>query len=171
MPVGNCVKSILCRKVRGSDGPGTPRKDELRQLESARRAMLRRIVGLPRGADEQWLSWIQRSTHHALAAAKRVGLTEWGHTHYERKWNWAGHIARRDAHSWLHKVTFWRDSAWQLAALELPNRFLRPERRRWMKFEDPLRRYCTVLALGPWSLIAPDRPVWSTHAKPFSTSF
>ena len=44
----------------------TPRAEELRQLESARRSMLRKNVCPRRGSTEEWLDWIARATHKAL---------------------------------------------------------------------------------------------------------
>ena len=56
--VGSCV-TWCCESW-------TPRAEELRCLEVARRSMLREIVGKRRGEEEEWLDWIQRTTHRAL---------------------------------------------------------------------------------------------------------
>ena len=146
----------------------TPRQEELRNLETAQRAMLRRIAGVARGSDEPWLEWLQRSTHRALERAAHAGVKCWKLTHYKRKYMWAGHVARRDDNSWVHRVTFWRDSAWQGVVADLAQRPRRPARRRWMRFEDCLRRY-TAQAGGPnWMEAAQSKALWNSNADIFA---
>ena len=147
-----------------------PRADELRQLESARRSMLRKIVCTGRNQDEQWIEWIQRATHKALNWSNRAGVREWVGLHFERKWLWAGHVARRGQDTWLHRVTTWRDSAWQSLASEMGSfRERRPSRRRWMKWEDPLRRFCSEQGLPQWTDLATNREQWAAYAVEFRT--
>ena len=117
----------------------TPRTEELRQLGSARRSMLRKIVGLRRGNAEDWTDWLRRCTHRALALADQVGIRSWIGTHLERKWHWAGHVARRAGDTWVLRTTSWRDSYWQSVVGDLAGRPMRPSCRRWVKWEDPLR--------------------------------
>ena len=146
----------------------TPRADELRQLESARRSMLRKIVCPRRASAEEWLDWIARATHKALDWACRARVREWCGLHFEKKWHWAGHVARSSASSWLYKVTTWRDSAWQAMSMEMgASREVRPSRRRWMKWEDQLRRFCTSQGLPPWDEMAANRDEWKSHAHAF----
>jgi len=145
-----------------------PRVEELRQLESARRSMLRKIVGVGRHPDEDWVGWIQRATHKSLNWAVRAGVRHWGDLHFERKWMWAGHVARRGSDTWLYRVTTWRDSAWQSLASEMGgSRELRPSRRRRMKWEDPLRRFCSTNDLQPWTALATNREQWAEYAAEF----
>ena len=145
-----------------------PRVEELRQLEAARRSMLRKIVGVGRHPDEEWLGWIQRATHKSLNWAVRAGVRHWGDLHFERKWMWAGHVARRGPDTWLHRVTMWRDSTWQSLASEMGgSREFRPSRRRWMKWEDPLRRFCCAHDLQPWIALASNREQWVEYAAEF----
>ena len=146
----------------------TPRADELRQLESARRSMLRKIVCPRRASAEEWLDWIARATHKALDWACRARVREWCRLQFEKKWHWAGHVARSSASSWLYKVTTWRDSAWQAMSMEMgASREVRPSRRRWMKWEDQLRRFCTLQGLPPWEEMAANRDEWKSHAHAF----
>ena len=145
----------------------TPRQEELRELQSTERAMLRRIVGATRGADESWLDWLQRSTRKALDLASRMGLSEWGLLRYKKKWLWAGKVARQRGESWLHKVTFWRDSEWQRVVSTLPSRPMRPSRRRWMKFEDCLRRFSDECGGLPWKEAALDEAHWQKSTELF----
>ena len=86
-----------------------PRADQLRELESARRSMLRRVVGSPRGVWEDWIPWMQRATHRALDLAAEVGIRSWADAHFALKWSWAGQVACSFEASWIKKVTEWRD--------------------------------------------------------------
>ena len=147
----------------------TPREEELRLLETTRRAMLRRMAAVRRCIDETWLDWIQRATHTALAAAERAGVRCWKFTHFMRKWLWAGHVARRPSCSWLIKITEWRDSSWQRTVDGLAERPRRPSKRRWMRFEDRLRQYTDALGGETWMKKAQDREAWTEQAVFFAT--
>ena len=142
----------------------TPRVEELRKLEGARRSMLRRILGSKRGSTEEWLDWIQRCTHKALSLSTRVGGRSWIDMHLQRKWHWAGHVARRGLDSWLLRTTSWRDSNWQSVVQDLAYRPVRPSRRRWMKWEEALRRYCQAKGGSPWMQAARTKEEWNNDA-------
>ena len=75
--VGSCV-TWCCESW-------APRAEELRQLETARRSMLRKIVCVGRGPHEEWIDWIKRATHKALDWSARAGVREWVSLHFERK--------------------------------------------------------------------------------------
>ena len=149
----------------------TPRAEELRALEVTRRAMLRRIVGTRRFPEEEWLNWIQRVTRKAVAMAVSQNVRNWQWAHFKSKWLWAGHVARRPTTIWVWRVTTWRDDEWQeLASTAGLGRPLRPSRRRWMKWEDALRRFCDSCGAGEWKHHAQQRDNWSTAAESFATS-
>ena len=148
----------------------TPRAEEVRLLKTARRSMLRRIVGSGRSPTEDFVGWIRRVTRKAEAAADAAHVRDWVKAHYLYKWNWAGHVARRPVDAWVWRATVWRDSAWQSMALETDtNRPLRPSRRRWMKWEDVLRRFCALEAERAWTDTASNRDWWAEHAEEFSS--
>ena len=44
----------------------------------------------------------------------------------------------------------------------------RPSPKRWMKWEDPMRRFCAVRALPQWTDIAQDRDIWEQLQVEFS---
>ena len=147
----------------------TPRKDELRRLETARRSMLRKIVGCGRKPEEDWVDWIQRTTRKALQWASRAGIHSWTDRHFKRKWAWAGHVARASSMRWLHRVSMWRDSEWQTSADGLGLfRDLRPTTRRRMKWEDTIRRFCSHRGLQPWTEVAQHREWWRGLLDEFS---
>jgi hypothetical protein len=146
-----------------------PRVEELRRLEVARRSMLRKIVCAGRAPTEEWLDWIRRATRKALDLAIRAGVREWTSFHNFRKWHWAGHVARRGVDTWLYRVTTWRDSAWQRLAMDMGGaRELRPSRRRWTRWEDPLRTYCVAHDLQQWTDLAANREQWEGYAEAFA---
>ena len=158
--VGSCV--LWCAQS------WTPRAEENRLLTSARRAMLRRIVGTGRADTEDYLSWIIRTTRKAEALALAAGVRDWVQAHCRAKWLWAGHVARRPTVTWVWRVTTWRDSEWQALVSESGlDRPLRPSRRRWMKWEDPLRRFCAQESSGSWLSAASVRDAWAERATSF----
>jgi hypothetical protein len=147
----------------------TPRIDELGRLRSAQRAMTRRICGVRRAPDEDWITWIRRSTRKADEACGRYNIRDWVVAHFNAKWSWAGHVARRTCEAWIWKVTTWRDSEWQVFASDAGfQRPLRPSRRRWMKWEDAMRRYCQEKGLAHWTTLAYDRDHWQKLAHDFA---
>ena len=149
----------------------TPRVEELRALEVTRRAMLRRIVGIRRFADEGWIDWIKRVTRKTFAIAASQNVRQWQHAHFKSKWLWAGHVARRPSMTWVWRVTTWRDAEWQEFATESGMvRPLRPLRRRWMKWEDAMRRFCTSSGISEWKHYAQQRETWSAAADCFATT-
>ena len=146
----------------------TPRAEELRRMSVAQQTMLRRIVGSGRRKDEPWSDWIQRATGRARQVARSAAVKEWVPEHFRRKWNWAGKVARTPLTEWVYKVTSWRDSSWQAMANDLGAlRPFRPSRRRWMRFEDCLRRFCSDSGLGDWQVKAGETEVWKELSADF----
>ena len=147
----------------------TPRAEEFRHLESTRRAMLRRIAGARRAPEEPWVEWIMRVTRKALELARSARVRHWGEEHLRGKWMWAGHVARRPTSTWVWKVTSWRDSMWQSLAQDSgTQRELRPSTRRWMKWEDVLRRFCHLHGHGQWQVLGSQRELWADQVEAFS---
>ena len=158
--VGSCV--LWCASS------WTPQMEELRLLKTARRAMLRRIVGQKRAPEEEYLSWIRRITGKAEKAASLAGVRDWAQEHSRMKWSWAGHVARRPASTWVWRVTTWRDAEWQALAVHGGGgRPLRPSTRRWMKYEDSLRRFCQEKGIASWPSAAKSRDTWAGQADAF----
>ena len=81
---------------------------------------------------------------------------------------WTGHFARRPMSSWVWRVTDWRDSEWQALAMNGgSSRPLRPSRRRWLKWENVLHRFCSQGGLGSWKALAQNRETWADHRNDF----
>ena len=111
----------------------TPRVEEEQQLRTARRSMLRKIIGSPRAPEEDYLSWICRATTKAEAMGASCKVRDWSAAHRSAKWSWAGHVARRPLSSWVRCVSCWRESEWQALVTECGcQRPLRPSTRRWI---------------------------------------
>ena len=159
--VGSCV--MWCAES------WTPRAEEVRQLKLAQNKMLRRVVGTSRAPDEPWGDWVQQATRKARTIACRQGVADWEQVYKKRKWLWAGEVARMATTCWVYRVTFWRDAGWQEIVDEMSTRPMRPSRRRWMKWEDSLRRHCSAMGLGNWWQVAGSVLEWATYADDFST--
>ena len=58
---------------------------------------------------------------------------------------------------------------WQKAVQELgPGRPMRPSRRRWMKFEDTLRRFSIAHTDEEWAKLVLERDDWMQYASAFA---
>ena len=146
----------------------TLRAAELRKMETARRSMLRKIVITIRSDAEEWVDWIIRATHRALEWSTRAGVRVWGMLHHSRKWAWAGHVARSGSDTLLYRVTAWRDSTWQeMCKQQGIQRETRPSTRRWMKWEDALRRFCAAHFLTNWMDVAHSWETWKQLESDF----
>ena len=150
----------------------TPRTDEVAEIRTAQNRMLRRICCLARGPDESWLDWIRRTTHSSRQLANQAGVRDWVSAHAKKKWLWAGHVSRRPASTWLWRVSSWRDAEWSTMCREDGGpRLLRPSRRRWMKWEDSLRRFSSSHLGNNWMSLSADRTAWSAEADAFARWF
>ena len=108
----------------------------------------------------------------ARELANQAGVREWVGAHAKNKWLWAGHVRRRPASSWLWRVSSWRDSEWnELCKDDGCARPLRPSRRRWMKWEDSLRRFACSHFGSTWTSLCADRAKWTAAADAFAQCF
>ena len=80
---------------------------------------------------------------------------------------------RRSAANRINSVTVWRDSDWNQVAMEMGGqRIVRPSRRRWMKWEDPLRRFAQEELHYSWTQASAHRTdTWNEKAAAFATWF
>ena len=140
----------------------TPRVEEFCTLESARRSMLRRIVGVDRKPDETWVEWITRTTRHAEDHLNRAGLDDWVTAVKKKKWRWAGHLARRCDGRWSHKILAWE-----------PSKGYRIRGRPCKRWRDELDTYFTTQGLEKdcWIMIAQDRDTWASMETDFVRNF
>ena len=159
--VGSCV--LWCAQS------WTLRVEEMHLLRAARRAMLRRIVGTARASEEDYVPWIRRVTRKAESLAKSAHVRDWLVAHSTMKWSWAGHVARRPVVTWVWRVSAWRDSEWQAVAMDHASaRPLRPSRRRWMKWEHGIVKFCATEGYNNWKLHAADREGWANMCNAFA---
>ena len=104
---------------------------------------------------ESWADWIKRATNVAAEAAKRAGVVDWVEEQRRRKWQWAGHIARRDDGRWSKRLLEW----------EPPG-----GRRSWgrpvLRWEDTLCQFMKSKG-EKWQSAAKDRIKWSSLEEEF----
>ena len=145
------------------------RDTEARKLQAAQRAMLRRIAAVSRKSGESWVDWIRRATAKAVRFSTGAGVREWVLYHYQRRWDWLGHVSRRPPSALTWRTQSWRDNAWCRMVEDMGlQRPLRPSRRRWMKLEDPIRRFCIEQGIVTWEEVASDRDAWSEMKQTFA---
>ena len=83
---------------------------EKQKLRTVQNDMLRRMVGPRRGAEEDWVDWIKRSTRAARKIAEDAGIRFWVEAQVQKKWSWVGHVSRMAADRFAKKAATWRDS-------------------------------------------------------------
>ena len=130
------------------------RKEDRRKIQSALNDMLRRILGVPRLADDDWVSWVQRATRRARAVATTAGTRWWVEGHMNLKTKWAKKVSEADQGSWLWNVTVWRDSMWQQVVDATSRRYLRRSRTGpWLRWEGDLVKLAKTKGKDNWMLL------------------
>ena len=160
--------STVCSCVLWCAQSWTLRVEKVHKLRTVQRSMLRKILAARRAPNEDYFQYLCRVTSRAEIAAKAAGVRDCVETASRYKWGWAGHVARRPLETWVWQTTAWRDSVWQLAANEMgSSRLKRPSKRRWMKWENVLQRFCSSLGIHCWLSLAADRDGWADKADAF----
>ena len=131
-------------------------------INRLQRQMLRSVVGVKRkvviGTDgeknlEDWVSWIMRSTRTAVKVSREHGVRNWVEEISRRKFQWAGHVARRTDGRWTKVMLDWSLTGCRAQARPLT---------RWC---DSLSKFFTGTAGRPvggssWIAAAQDRDYW-----------
>ena len=148
---------------------------EKKRIRSMQRSMLRRFAGPRRQTDEDFLTWIRRSTRAAVEAAAAAGVRCWVKEHLRAKWSWAGHLGRMGQYrptSWAFRSTFWRDAAWKRdfdrGQLLHSVRPLRSRAGRWNRWEDEIVRGSRQLDVETWASKCTDKKWWDENALAFA---
>ena len=84
-------------------------------IRSLQRKMLRSIVGSRRKTTnlegetvlEEWLPWFRRATKEAEKARRDHHIADWVDEVARRKFQWAGHVARRTDGRWSQFLLQW----------------------------------------------------------------
>ena len=162
---------------RSRDDPGTLGSTRKEKIRGVQRSMLRRFAGPRRRTDEDFLSWIRRSTHAAVEAASVAGVRCWVADHLKAKWCWAGHVTRMREYrpeSWAYKATFWRASQWRsdyaVGSYLHSGRPLRSRAGRWSRWEDEIVLGFQHIGEGSWSTHATRKKQWNDLAQVFAES-
>ena len=155
-------------------------QDEKRKIRSTQNTMMRKIVAVRVQNGENWVEWVKRATKITRRWAKEAGVRSWVKEHGKKKWEWAGHVQRRSEAQWVKKVTQWRDSQWGAAQPQGGNAYarggmrthVRPGRRRWLRWEDPMRKYAALRHIGEWQDLCANsdegRERWRTLGAKFA---
>ena len=133
----------------------TMNSEREKKLKTARRRMLRWMVGTRRLVDESWVDFIIRATAEAENVAKKYGATCWLLVQRRRKWRFSGQTARRTDGRWSQRLLDWKP--WFRCA---PRRRVGRPTARW---ED-----CFVqIAGGNWTEAAKDESLWACFEEHF----
>ena len=131
-------------------------------IRTLQRKMLRQVVGVQRRkaittdgntALEDWLPWIKRSTQEAERQRRLHHIPEWVEEVARRKFQWAGHVARR------------MDGRWTRVFLEWSLTGHRSQGRPCTRWSDSLDKYFNGMVDTPvgssrWVILAQNREHW-----------
>ena len=142
-----------------------------REIRSVQRDMLRKIVGIRRQLDEDWLEWVRRCSPKTQEWAKRAGVDCWVSKHLHLKWEWAGRVQRMSFDRWAKKVTIWRDSEWASWQWQggpaYGTRPMRSRRGHFQRWETDFVNYANHLGQPTWQSLAENQHTWEQHAQSF----
>ena len=143
---------------------------ECKRLQAVERSMLRKFLGPRRQSGEDYLDWIVHATRAVEAIMADMDMLPAVHLCLQRKWIWAGCIARYPAQRWIRRVTSWRDSRWWR---EHEHNHLTPSRfgrTHWHRWEDSLRKFADERGWSSWQSMASemDAADWDNMASTFS---
>ena len=146
-----------------------------RKLRTLQRTMLRKIVLVRRGPDEEYVTWIRRATRQAEANAKESGATCWLSTALSNKWKWAGELSRMSLERWASRTTFWRDSKWWSFQPRGGSSYgARPMRARpgyIPRWENELNQFASLQGWTSWQDVAKNVKSWEAAEKDFVELF
>ena len=102
--------------------------------------------------EETWVEFIQRTTRIAESQLQKANVRDWVEEQRRRKWEWAGHTARRSDGRWATRILEWKPTTGT-------RRVGRPTK-RWTDDLDDFLRSMWGVGGGEWILLAQDRDEW-----------
>ena len=110
--MGICVinlwSSFVTPSVLYGCSSWTLTKEQEMQLKRVQRRMLRWMVCIKRKPEEDWVSYVKRSTYASEEIACKYGCKPWLQLYMHRKWEFAGKCARRTDHRWSKRLLDWK---------------------------------------------------------------
>ena len=141
------LRKILGQRRRPSEPPDQEQSDLDSSTETAEEAL---SCSSTSASLEPWVDYIIRTTHTAVDVAQGSGVRSWVTLQRERKWAWAGHVARRTDARWSTSAL-----DWQPVGVRKPGH----PKRRW---EDDLNNFDT-----DWKALAQQQEHWRELAQAF----
>ena len=120
----------------------------VKKLQSTWRRMLRWMLRAKRRPQEDWVAFVQRTTHWSEDAASDAGLTPWPEQHRLRVWRLAGRAVSASDGRWTKRLLAWRPWFRALACRHVGRAL-----KRW---DDLITQY----AGGDWVRTAADQDLW-----------
>ena len=147
----------------------TMTKEREQLLRTTQRKMMRKVVGTKRivvkdaqggSTTENYVDWVQRATRKAEEAMDKYGVPDWVGEACKRKFQWAGHVSRRDDGRWSGQILRWCPVGVRLQGRPVT---------RW---SDALNKFYDSVsaALGEhidWITLAADRDKWKQMEEAF----
>ena len=130
------------------------------KLQTAQRRMLRMMCQTPRKLTETWVDWIQRATEQVTRLMRTFGVESWVVLQRQRKWRWAGIVARLADGRWTKLSLTWQ-----------PQHAKRRVGRPCARWSDDLVKFVSGYDGQDgvdWYLFAQDEETWNSMERLFS---
>ena len=142
-----------------------------RHLRAVQRSMLRKVMGIRRQPEEEYIQWIRRATKTAEQEARKAGVKCWLSMHLVSKWRWGGTLANFSQDRWAARTTFWRDSEWWSYQPRGGSSYgARPIRARpgnMLRWECDLRKFAAQVGWNFWQIAAKSSVEWQAQEDAF----
>ena len=114
--------------------------------------MMRKMINVKPTENETYVEWRSRASRIAHYHQKRSGIRTWVTEQRSKKWEWAGHVLRREDSRWSRNCLL----SWSHEVRRVGR-----QRKRWSDdLEDFVR---TLPGHLNWKHLAKDREVWYAH--------
>ena len=119
--------------------------------------------------EETWVEWIRRATRGVEDQLRKLQIDDWVVAQRKRKWQWAGHVARRVDGRWSAELLVWMPPGGRLQGETGKGRKRGHPKRRW---EDCINNFfATKFDMGGvrWMDLAQNREEWAGHESAFAS--
>ena len=168
------MERIITPGVFLGAGSWNLREQDIRKLQACQNTMHRMIVGIDNVEYVHLDTALKKAYHEVHHWRTSAHIETWTHTLSQRRFGWAGHVARMNDNRPAKKTLKWRGSAW-LKQQELRRGRGRQGHRRYVH----VRRWESWIAgwrpnieeahkadiSHEWMEVAQDRIEWCRHAE------
>ena len=102
------LEAVVTPTVLYAAGTWTLTKALEAQLVTAKRRMIRKMLGAARQPEETWVEYVQRTTRLAEEKMDKLGYKNWVMLYNQKKWRLAGRVSQSNGGRWSKRLLNWR---------------------------------------------------------------